>query len=213
MSNSPFQIQMAALGLTLWNPTNETLDMQYAGISLSMEPTEAPSQEHTYPVRCAMHLLNAYGQRGLTSVPYGCTAEQIERIRKEAITRNIEFKKHQVLVYNQTQEQRKMSGHLGYQMPTPELKQYAIELGVKLMEPYSFKDAEMAAVAKTSLEDDKLKMQMAEMMAKHEAEMAEIKALMKSYPRPAEPPDEEPKKGYDGLRVRKNGKWVRENEG
>ncbi len=210
MSNSPFQIQMAALGLTLWNPTNETLDMQYAGISLSIEPSAEPKQEHTFPVRCSMHLLNAYGQRGLTSVPFGATAEQIEKIRKEAIARNIEFKKHQILIYNQTQEQRKMTGHLGYQTPTPELKKYAIELGIKLMEPYSFKDAEMEAVARTSLENDKLKLQIEEMQRKHEAEMAEIKELMKAYPRPAEPPDDEPSKTGGGLRVRKDGKWVKE---
>ena len=58
MSENPFSIEMTTIGLTLFNPTNEQLDMQYAGISIGLKPGE----KQTFAMKCATHLLNAFGQ-------------------------------------------------------------------------------------------------------------------------------------------------------
>jgi len=198
MSNNPFSIEMTTIGMVLWNPTNEDFEMQYAGISLMMKA----GQKEAFAMKCAMHLLNAFGQRGLTSLMHGADEE---KIGKEAIKRNLDFKTKQVVEYNQRNENRKAMG-LGFLPPTETLKKYAIELGLKLLEPYQVRDEERAGIAKASVENEELKKK----LASQEVEMAEIKAMMKQYfaTRPPESPEPEPPKSE--VRVRKEGKWVKE---
>ena len=94
------------MSVVLWNPTNEDFDMQYAGRSFTLKS----GQKATVNDACANHLLNAFGPRGLTFLSYGDDEKDIEIKAKE---RNYEFKKRQVQVYNQTNEQRKLT-RLGY---------------------------------------------------------------------------------------------------
>ncbi len=158
---NPFSIQQAAIGLTLFNPTNEVFEMQYSGISLTMNPGD----KEQFEINCARHLLNSFGQRGLTSLSYGADEE---KTGKEAIARNIEFKKKQVVEYNQRNENRKQM-QLGYLPPTSHVKKYAIELGLELLEPYAVRDEERAGITATKQENLELK-----------AEMAELREMMKT---------------------------------
>ena len=139
-----------------------------------------------------MHLLNAFGQRGLTSLPYGGDEEKIS---KEAIQRNLAFKKKQVVEYNQRNENRKAM-NLGFLPPTEEIKKYALELGLKLLEPYTVRDEERAGIAKASVENEDLKQKL-EAQSK---EMAELKEMMKQLM-----PQEKSE-----ARVKRDGKWVKE---
>jgi len=157
----PFSIETTTVGLMIYNPTAETFDMQYAGVSLTMEP----GAKCLYEIACAKHLLNAFGQRGLTSLTYGCDEE---KVKKEAIQRNHDFKKKQVVEYNQRNEMRKQTG-MGYLPPTPHVKKYAIELGLELLEPYAVRDEERAGITATKQENLELK-----------AEMAELREMMKT---------------------------------
>ena len=191
MSDTPFSIEMTTVGLKLWNPTNENLEMQYAGISIAMPP----GTQQVFAIKCATHLLNAFGQRGLTSLTHGCDED---RVGKAAIQRNKEFKEKQVVEYNQRNENRKAM-QLGYLPPTESLKKYAIELGLKLLEPYTVRDEERAGIAKASVENEDLKKK----LEAQEKEMSEMRGMMKQLL-------ENQSKPKDELRVKKNGKWVKE---
>jgi hypothetical protein len=152
--------------MVLWNPTNEDFDMQYAGISITMKSGERDA----FAMKCATHLLNAYGQRGLTSLIYGCDED---KVGMDAIRRNIDFKTKQVVEYNQRNESRKAM-QLGYLPPTEHIKKYAIELGLKLLEPYAIREEERSAISAVSLENEGLKNQ----LASQSAEMSELRDMM-----------------------------------
>ena len=165
----------AGMSVVLWNPTNEDFDMQYAGRSFTLES----GQKATVNDACANHLLNAFGPRGLTFLSYGDDEKDIEIKAKE---RNYEFKKRQVQVYNQTNEQRKLT-RLGYLPPSKKLKEYALELGIELIEPYSMKDEERAAISKSTVENELLKAQ----AAQQAKEITELKEMMKQLMSEKEP--------------------------
>jgi len=166
--------------------------MQYAGRSFTLFRGEKEEVNEA----CANHLLNAFGQRGLTFLKYGDDEAEVGEKAKE---RNIEFKKRQVTLYNQTNEQRKLT-RLGFLSPTQKLKDYALELGIELLEPYTLKDEEKAAISKSTVENEDLRKK----LVAQEVEMAEMKAMMKQLLEAKEP--KEPSE----LRVRKDGKWVKE---
>ena len=193
MNNQPFGLESTTIGLTLWNPTNEDLEgMQYAGISIGLKAGE----KQIFAIKCAMHLLNAFGQRGLTSLTYGSDEE---RVGKAAIQRNLDFKTKQVVDYNQRNENRKAM-QLGYLPPTEILKKYALELGLKLLEPYTVRDEERAGITKASVENEELKKK----LAAQETEMAEMKEMMKQLLLNQEAAKK------PGPLVKRDGKWVKE---
>ena len=139
--------------ITLFNPTNETLKMMYGGISVVMEPPPGPSHKMNVEDPCGRHLLNAFATRGLCSLIFG---DDEKIVGAQGIERNLEFKKTQIVRYNTQNEQRKMSG-MGYLPPTETVKQYAFELGIKILEPYSLKDAEVSAIHNVVKENIDLK--------------------------------------------------------
>ncbi len=156
-------------GMVIWNPTNEDIDMQYAGISFTLKSGE----KRDFDVNVANHIINSFGVRGLTPLKYGDEANE-KKIGEDGIARNIEFKKRQITLYNQQNENRKHM-NLGYQPPSAILKKYAIELGIKLLEPFTVRDEERAAISKSSAENEELKTK----LAVQGTEMAELKAMMK----------------------------------
>lgn len=122
------------MGMVLINPTNENFDMQYAGVSFTMKPGE----KKTFEAKCANHLLNAYGPRGLSYLQYGADEKVVGDAGRE---RNRAFKLRMVTDFNVRNENRKNMG-LGYLTPTEKIKEYADELGLELMEPYAPRDKE-----------------------------------------------------------------------
>jgi len=177
-------------GMVVWNPTNEDIGIQYAGISFTI----VSGEKRKFEINCANHIINSFGARGLTPLKYGDEANE-EKIGKDGIERNLSFKKRQITLYNQQNENRKHM-NLGYQPPTELLKKYAIELGLKLLEPFTVRDEERAGIAKASVENEELKQKL-EAQSK---EMAELKDMMKEFM--AGPKSE--------ARVKKDGKWVKE---
>lgn len=126
------------------------MHVQYAGRSLTIKSGERLEVNEA----CGNHLLNNFGQRGLTYLKYG---DDEDSVKKDAIARNVNFKKKMIGEFNQRNEQRKMTGGMGYLYPTKKLQEYAVELGIELMEPYTMKDAEKEAIAKSTEENQKLK--------------------------------------------------------
>lgn len=166
MNEKPFSIQMTTIGMVLWNPTNESFDMQYAGISITLKAGE----KEAFAMKCATHLLNAYGQRGLTSLMHGADEE---KIGKEAIHRNKEFKTKQVVEYNQRNESRKAM-KMGYLPPSEDIKKYAIELGLELLEPYAIRNEERNAISGVVAENEELKKK----LASQGTEMTQLREMM-----------------------------------
>jgi len=144
--------------IVLFNPTNETFEMMYGGIGISMKPGEKKQVEDP----CGKHLLNSHSPRGLCQLIYG---DEEETVSKAGLRRNLEFKKNHVVRYNMMNEQRKMQG-LGYIPPTKELSEYSLELGITLLEPYNIQDHTKSAIAQLSAENDSLKKQLNKIMEK-----------------------------------------------
>jgi len=141
--------------ITLYNPTNEQFDMQHQGVSFSLKAGDKVEVEDAR----ARHVLNSMGPRGLTTLFYGCDEEKIKR---DAVLRNLAFKKKQITEYNQRNENRKMEGK-SYLPPTEKVTEYAIELGLKLLEPFTMKDEERSEISKAKEENAGLKREMEEM--------------------------------------------------
>jgi len=167
MGDTPFNIEMTTVGMVLYNPTNEDLEMQYAGISIGLPA----GQKQAFAIKCASHLLNAYGQRGLCSLMHGADED---RVGRAGIQRNYEFKKRQIVEYNQRNEARKAM-KLGYLPPTEQLKAYAIELGIGLLEPYTVRDEERGVLSTLQQENIALKGQLSDLMGKFNELMEQIK--------------------------------------
>ena len=133
----------------LWNPTGDKLSYQFSGITYFFEPGERKKVEDP----CGQHLLHNIGMRGLTVLEYGCDEE---KLKKDAIERNKDFKRRMVIDYNQRNETRKQT-NFAYLAPTTEIKKYAIELGVGLLEPFSPRDQEHEEMAAMKSENNILK--------------------------------------------------------
>ena len=125
----------------------------YGGVAIIMEPVPAPSNKLNVEDPTGKHLLNAFAQRGLCQLVFG---DDEKTVGDQGRERNTEFKKVQVVRYNTQNEQRKMAG-MGYLPPTEEVKRYAFELGIQLLQPYSLKDAEVSAIHNVVKENMDLK--------------------------------------------------------
>lgn len=182
-------------GMILWNPTDEDMEMQYSGSSFVMVSGEKREFENS----CAAYILNSYGARGITSLKYGDEKNE-GKIGADAIERNKEFKKRQVTQYNIQNENRKHM-NLGYLPPTALMKKYALELGLKLLEPYTVRDEERAGIAKATSENEELKKK----LAAQETAMAEMKTMMEQLLA-----NQEAAKKPGPMVRDKDGKWVKE---
>jgi len=126
----------------LFNPTNEYISGFFAGIEIKLEP----GKKLKVPDNCANHMINSHGPKGLVSLTWGDDEEQKG---KEGIARNLEFKQKQIARYNYMNEQRRAKG-LEWIVPTKEVKAYADELKIKLMQPWSLQIDDQAG-AKTEM--------------------------------------------------------------
>lgn len=161
-------MEVKKMSQVLYNPTNEYMEYYHAGIRYGFKPGDKIKVHD----KAANHLLVHMFGRGLTSLDYGDEG-RLEEIEKEALERNKEFKKKQVIQYNVLNENRKLSGQ-GYLPPSKKVKEYALELGIELLEPYSLKDVE-----KTKISDSERKLVEAEKKsAKMEEELKSLKEQM-----------------------------------
>src|SRR3990170_2615613 len=156
--------------LTLFNPTNETFFMMFAGIDVVIKPGEKIQAEDAK----ANHLLNGFAQRGLCQLVFG---DKEEEVAKAGETRNMEFKKSQVVRYNLMNEQRKMQGQ-AYLPPTKEVQKYAHELGISLLEPYALKDMQVTAMLDLAQKNRDLEKKFNDLYAQNTELMAAMQKLI-----------------------------------
>jgi hypothetical protein len=138
----------------LWNPTSENLPFQYAGLSYTIEAGKRMKVDEAM----GNHVLNSMGPRGLTRLVFDDDGKSIneEQIAADAIERNKEFKIRQVYVYNETNERKKAAGQ-AYNPPTKQVRQFAAELGIKLLQPYEMAEMEKEQIGKLTEENQELR--------------------------------------------------------
>ncbi len=119
------------MSTVLFNPTNEDFDAQYIGVTYTIEAGGKTKVDD----KAGRHILNVLGPRGLMSLDFGDEGEGQERKAKIGRQRNYEFKRKQVLRFNQQNQQRELS-RLPYQAPESIIADYADEVGIQLVQPY-----------------------------------------------------------------------------
>lgn len=137
----------------LWNPTNEKLEHAYSGITYFFAPGEKKRVEDN----CGKHLLHNLDIRGLTVLELDEDGKvDEEKVKVDALARNRAFKTRMVSEFNQRNESRKQQG-MSYLTPTAKVQEYAVELGLGLLELFTVKDAEREAAARDRNEAQRLK--------------------------------------------------------
>lgn len=143
----------------LWNPTNEDLSFDYAGLSYTMLSGKRMKVEEAM----GKHVLNNLSARGMTRLIFDDDGHSIneEDIALDAVERNKEFKIKQIVTYNERNERRKASGQ-PYDTPSKAVKQYASELGIDLLQPYTMSEGEKGQIAKLNKENEEKDKQLRE---------------------------------------------------
>ena len=178
----------------LFNPTSEVLKGQHIGETVTIQAY--PDSGHLVKVddARAKHILNVLGPRGLCVLNYGDTDEKKEEIAKDGRKRNKAFKRKQVIDFNeinQGNEQRK----LPYLHPAKFLKEYADELGMGLLQPYSVPDEAREKISGLTQEigkkDTLIKEQGKEVSGLRDQVSAlsdQVAALIKTFKQPQDAP-------------------------
>lgn len=135
----------------LWNVTKEPFDYTYGGLNYRIEAGKRKKVSEAE----GNHALNAIGSRGLTRLVFDDDGKSIneEQIEKDALERNREFKIRQINNYNFQNQERKASGK-SYNPPTAEVRRYAVELGIALLQGYDMATGEKEVIAKLSKENE-----------------------------------------------------------
>lgn len=156
--------------IVLYNPTNEMFEMQFEGRTYRIGPEEKLRVSEA----CGKHLLTGYGPRGLTGLEFGDEAN-IDQIRADGIKRNREFKLKCVIEYNQRNESRKQM-NMPFLIPPEHIKNYARELNIELIAPFSVREEENARIQALTEQNRKL----GEALDKRDAEMAQMREMLES---------------------------------
>jgi hypothetical protein len=123
------------MAIILFNPTNEEFRTQYIGEEVIVRPGAKIRVDDAR----GRHVLNVLGPRGLVTLEYGDEGEGELKKAEQGRARNQEFKRKQVMDFNQLNDQRQAQ-RLPYIAPSETVKTYSRELGIRLFEPYSSSD-------------------------------------------------------------------------
>lgn len=145
------------MSTVVFNPTHEDFNAQYVGEHVTIKAGQKLKMDDPR----ARHILNELGQRGLCRLEYG---DDEEAIAATALERNREFRLKQIMVYNQMNEARRQQNQ-SYMTPPAHIKEYAKELGVRVIEPYNIKDSGNAELADAKEENRDLRKQLSSMNA------------------------------------------------
>lgn len=158
----------------LWNPTSEDMQFSYGGLSYTLNAGKRMKVEEAM----GRHVLNNLTSRGMSRLFFDDDGKSIneEQIAKDAVERNRDFKIRQVVNYNERNERRKASGQ-PYDVPTKEVKKYAIELGLQLLQPYVMAEGEKGQIGKLTKENEELKLQMSNLVTQMQNMMQQVANL------------------------------------
>lgn len=147
----------------VYNPTNEDFEVLFQGIPIRIKGVgfdkekaiEVDGQKIKMDDARANHCLHELGPRGLCQLEYGDEAK-IDHIREAAVRRNKEFKAKQVQRYNQQNEMNRQTNR-PFIAPPAHIREYADELGIKLIKPFEIEDPSKDRNVKLEAENAELK--------------------------------------------------------
>lgn len=174
------------MGVVLFNPTDgleEKFQETFIGHHMGTRYDIKPGQKLKVTDKAGSHFKNEFAARGLVFLDFGDDPEEQAKIGLE---RNRAFKVKQINDFNEKNSANKHRG-LPYLWPTPTLKVYAQEIGVKLVESYQVDDAQLQKVKMLEEENLTLKTQIGEMNEK-------LNQVLEQITKP-EAKDDEEKKG------------------
>ena len=176
----------------LFNPTKEKMSAFHEGIETFLQPCPEDGHKIKVPDNKANHILNYLGPRGICVLEYGDESKE-QQIAEAGLQRNKEFKIKQVVRYNQDNQAREQSLK-PYIEPTAQVKRYAEEVGIKLIEPYVVEDTKNKKIsdleAKLTEQSEQMQAMMAQMTKMMEdktgvkvdtPDEANIKSLKEEY--------------------------------
>lgn len=149
------------MSVVLYNPTNETMRVTFAGRNFKLDPESKVKVDDA----CGKHILNEYSQRGLCSLDYGDESKILE-IAKAGRETNTAFKIRQIENYNEQNEARKAIG-LPFNPATKTLIEYARELSLVLSQPYKVDDTVARRSKELEAENIELKERLDYVQAQH----------------------------------------------
>lgn len=193
------------MAIVLFNPTNEELRAQYGGIDVVVAPRGEDGDMLRVDDQKARHVLNILGPRGLTSLEFGDEGDVLEQKANDGIKRAEEFKQRQVRAYNRDNEARKMRT-LEYVEPPEQIKQWAKDLGVVLLQPYELPSVDLEETATLRKANKELMAQLKTQAGHMEEIMSMLK--QKGLLEPKEDPHKELKAKYNHMDRQQFEPWV-----
>lgn len=157
------------MAIVLFNPTDDELRAQYAGVDVVVTPFGQEGHKVRVDDQKARHILNILGPRGLTSLDYGDEGETEERKARDGRRRSIDFKKAQIRRYNRDNESRR-NRNQEYVEPPDFIKEWAKDLGLSLMMPYELPDVNMEEISTLRSE----KKELMKLVEKQSAQLTEV---------------------------------------
>lgn len=110
------------------NFTPDPIEWMHIGITGVVKSGETAEMEDGR----ARHVLNYHARRGLVQMQYG---DELEAKKKESLAQWSNFWEHQIVTFNQHNEDQKEKGNR-YAKPTDEIKAHADALGLELLQPF-----------------------------------------------------------------------------
>lgn len=157
------------MAMVVYNPTDEEMTATYIGLTDKI----LPEQKLKVDDARGRSYLNELGPRGLVQLEFGDEGEGVAKKAEAGRRKCYEFRRKQILRYNQTNERQKQNGG-AYQEPPDFIRRWSENMGLKLLEPFAFTDeaaTKMADVKQENLAKDRL-------LAQKEVEMGELKGQM-----------------------------------
>lgn len=157
------------MAVVVYNPTDEEMTATYIGLTDKI----LPEQKLKVDDARGRSYLNELGPRGLVQLEFGDEGEGVAKKADAGRRKCYEFRRKQILRYNQTNERQKQNGG-AFQEPPDYIRRWSENLGLKLLEPFAFTDdaaVRMADVKQENLAKDRL-------LAQKDVEMGELKSQM-----------------------------------
>ncbi|MCK4787657.1 MAG: hypothetical protein KAV87_28135 [Desulfobacteraceae bacterium] len=170
------------MDVTLMNPTNEPMEPLFGGKPIPL----LPGAKIRVDGSIGNHIINTHGLRGIISLDYDDDKIKSKQDRsisveewkiKKGKERNREFKEKQILLINQQNEKRKHE-KMSYLDPTQKVKDYAKELGLELLSPYTATDKEQVKLNEMKEENLDLREQNLKLQEQNGAILSKLDQLL-----------------------------------
>ena len=140
------------MSMIILNPTNERIEVTYHGLPLVFNAGEKLRVKDSV----GRQVIHNYANRGIVSLEYGDEGAGEMEKAEAGKEKNLAFKTKQCIHYNQINDRRKQSGQ-PFIDPPKQIKGYAKELGIRMLEPYRLEDSDSREISLLMKQNESLK--------------------------------------------------------